>query len=121
MEVDGSADQDVPHKATDQQQQDGTGAAEDVTLGASGGVTVVSSQAGSGGTAGGQEELPDLPLTLFRGGQVHELGVQLGKEDGMGTGRLVHWCGAQLQAPHRAVKELGFLPGGCFEAEGKGG
>jgi hypothetical protein len=24
--------------------------------------------------------------------------------------RLVHWCGAQLQAPHRAVRELGFQP-----------
>lgn len=24
--------------------------------------------------------------------------------------RLVHWCGAQLQVPHRAVRELGFQP-----------
>jgi hypothetical protein len=52
-------------------------------------------------------------VTIFRGGQVVELGVQLGVEDGLGTGRLVHWCGAQLQAPHRAVRELGFLPGVC--------
>jgi len=30
----------------------------------------------------------------------------------MGTCRLVHWAGAQLQAPHRAVRELGYLPEG---------
>lgn len=29
--------------------------------------------------------------------QVMELELVLGKEDGMGTDRLVHWCGAQLQ------------------------
>ena len=22
----------------------------------------------------------------------------------------MHWCGAQLQAPHRSVRELGYLP-----------
>lgn len=44
--------------------------------------------------------------------QVMDVEVALGAEDGMGTGRMVHWCGAQLQAPHRAVRELGFLPQG---------
>lgn len=38
--------------------------------------------------------------------------VGLGQEDSLGTDRLVHWCGAQLQAPHRAVRELGFQPEG---------
>lgn len=42
--------------------------------------------------------LPDVPL-------------RLGFEDGLGTRRVLHWCGAQLQAPHRAVRELGFAPG----------
>ena len=30
--------------------------------------------------------------------------------DVLGTRRLIHWCGAQLQEPHRNVRELGFLP-----------
>lgn len=38
------------------------------------------------------------------------MAVRLGCEDGMGTRRIVHWCGAQLQAPHRGVRELGYLP-----------
>ncbi len=54
-----------------------------------------------------------VSVTLFRAGHIMEVEVQLGQEDGMGTGRLVHWCGAQLQAPHRAVRELGFLPAGA--------
>jgi hypothetical protein len=51
-------------------------------------------------------------LTVFRSGAVQEVELRLGVEDGMGTHRLLHWCGAQLQAPHRAVRELGFLPAG---------
>lgn len=53
---------------------------------------------------------PLMPVTIFRGGEILELKIRLGVEDGMGTSRIVHWCGAQLQAPHRAVRELGFLP-----------
>jgi len=56
---------------------------------------------------------PALPLTIFRGGAVLPAAVRLGREDGIGTRRLVHFCGAQLQAPHRAVRELGFLPEGA--------
>eukprot|EP00775_Hariotina_reticulata_P006275 gene6275-6514_t len=52
-------------------------------------------------------------VTLFRGGAVLDVTVQLGQEDSLGTDRLVHWCGAQLQAPHRAVRELGFMPEGA--------
>ncbi|GMH38408.1 hypothetical protein BSKO_06292 [Bryopsis sp. KO-2023] len=51
-----------------------------------------------------------LKLTIFRDGGVMDVDVKLGFEPGMATDRLVHWCGAQLQAPHRAVRELGFLP-----------
>jgi S1-C subfamily serine protease len=58
---------------------------------------------------------PTVTLTIFRAGTGPDSGVrdvtfELGEEDGMGTPRLVHWGGAQLQAPHRAVRELGFLP-----------
>ncbi|EFJ52115.1 trypsin family [Volvox carteri f. nagariensis] len=56
---------------------------------------------------------PSMHLTIYRSGCVLDVEVVLGREDGMGTGRLVHWCGAQLQAPHRGVRELGFLPEGA--------
>ncbi|PNW85316.1 hypothetical protein CHLRE_03g180650v5 [Chlamydomonas reinhardtii] len=56
---------------------------------------------------------PTMHLTIYRSGAVQDVEVVLGQEDGMGTGRLVHWCGAQLQAPHRGVRELGFLPEGA--------
>ncbi|KAF6255925.1 DegP-type protease [Scenedesmus sp. NREL 46B-D3] len=55
---------------------------------------------------------PSVTLTLFRSGCVMDCQVGLGHEDSLGTDRLVHWCGAQLQAPHRSVKELGFQPEG---------
>ncbi len=72
-------------------------------------------KADSNGVAEGVAEggAPCVSLTVFRGGAVLEVKVALGAEDGMGTNRLVHWCGAQLQAPHRAVRELGFLPEGA--------
>jgi len=58
--------------------------------------------------------LPSVRLTLFRsGGRIEDVSVRLGLEDGLGTDRVVHWCGAQLQAPHRGVRELGFLPEKC--------
>ncbi|KAI3430723.1 hypothetical protein D9Q98_005309 [Chlorella vulgaris] len=59
-----------------------------------------------------QAQLPEvsLSLTIFRDGEVQEVAVRLGQEDGLGTDRLVHWCGAQLQYPHRGVRELGHLP-----------
>ena len=40
----------------------------------------------------------EVPLTIFRSGEVLGVGVRLGLEDGLGTDRLVQWCGAQLQA-----------------------
>ena len=35
-----------------------------------------------------------------------DVSVRLGREDGLGTDRLIHWCGAQLQPPPRAVSTL---------------
>ncbi|KAL4420764.1 hypothetical protein ABPG75_010420 [Micractinium tetrahymenae] len=60
--------------------------------------------------AGAGEALAEVSLTIFREGVVQEVSVRLGREDGLGTNQLVHWCGAQLQYPHRGVRELGFLP-----------
>ncbi|KAK9816755.1 hypothetical protein WJX72_004724 [[Myrmecia] bisecta] len=59
------------------------------------------------------QALPAIPLTICRNARVEEVSVRLGLECGLGTDRLVHWCGAQLQAPHRAVREMGFLPEPC--------
>ncbi|GFH09072.1 trypsin family [Haematococcus lacustris] len=57
--------------------------------------------------------LPSLPITIFRGTELMQVTVQLGSEAGMGTSRVLHWCGAQLQSSHRAVRELGSLPQGA--------
>lgn len=40
---------------------------------------------------------PSIRLTIFRDAAVEHVKVQLGLEDGLGTRRLVHWCGALLQ------------------------
>ncbi len=50
---------------------------------------------------GADGQLPPLPLTIFRSGAVVDVSVRPGLEDGLGTDRMVHWCGAQLQPPHR--------------------
>lgn len=42
-------------------------------------------------------QAPVVMLTIFRQGAIHKFCVKLGKEDGMGTRRIVHWCGAQIQ------------------------
>lgn len=44
---------------------------------------------------------PSVVLTVFRASAVQEICVRLGREDGMGTGRIVHWCGAQIQVGTR--------------------
>ncbi|EIE24624.1 DegP-type protease [Coccomyxa subellipsoidea C-169] len=51
-----------------------------------------------------------VALKVCREGKVVSVQVPLAREDGLGTARIVHWAGAQLQAPHRAVREGGFLP-----------
>ena len=54
-----------------------------------------------------------LKLTILRDGCIHDnISINLGWEDGLGTIRLLHWCGAQLQTAHRAVRELGPPPPG---------
>ena len=40
---------------------------------------------------------PSVAVTVFRGAAVEVVRVQLGLEDGLGTRRIVHWCGALLQ------------------------
>lgn len=53
----------------------------------------------SGQGAGSGEAAALMTLTVFRSGQddVQEVLLQPGLEDGMGTNRIVHFCGAQLQ------------------------
>lgn len=46
--------------------------------------------------ADGQEGV-GLRVTICRDGHVSHVWVQPAQEDGMGTDRLVHWCGAQVQ------------------------
>ena len=67
-----------------------------------------------------------LTFTIFRsatdgdegsepaeGGKIMEVTVNLGYEEGMGTDRIVHFAGAQLQAPHRWAMEQGHIPKDC--------
>ena len=65
-----------------------------------------------------------LTFTVFRsandqdgsepeGGKIMDINVRLAQEEGMGTDRIVHFAGAQLQAPHRWCKEQGHMPQGC--------
>ncbi len=48
-------------------------------------------------TQEGSLEMPQVALTIFRAPRVEEVRVQLGREDGLGTCRLIHWCGAMFQ------------------------
>ena len=57
-----------------------------------------------------EADLPSIPLTIFREQTILQVEVRPGLQDGLGTNRLVHWCGALIQAPHRAVRELGWMP-----------
>ena len=55
---------------------------------------------------GNDKAWPCVSLTIFRGSEVQEVGVQLGLEDGLGTRRLVHWCGAMLQVTAYQSQQL---------------
>ncbi|GAB4820286.1 hypothetical protein N2152v2_007332 [Parachlorella kessleri] len=56
---------------------------------------------GNGSSNGSMSAGVEVPLTIFRGGEVLEARVRLGLEDGLGTDRLY---------PHRAVRAKGYLP-----------
>lgn len=45
----------------------------------------------------GTVAMPQVSVTICRGAVVEEVEVQLGSEDGLGTSRLIHWCGAMFQ------------------------
>lgn len=51
-----------------------------------------------------------LNMTIFRQGQQIELLVGTDVRDGIGTTRVINWCGCIVQEPHPAVRALGFLP-----------
>jgi len=51
-----------------------------------------------------------VQVTLWRDGAEHTLSVPLTRESGLGTNRVVLWAGAQVQAVHRSVLELGWAP-----------
>lgn len=57
-----------------------------------------------------QQQPPALDVLAWRAGQPLSLRVPLALESTLGTERMVHWAGCQLQETHRAVRELGFVP-----------
>jgi hypothetical protein len=62
---------------------------------------------------GASEAAPDgdVAMVVWRAGAELPLRCGLKAECTLGTRRLLHWAGAQLQATHRPVLELGFAPG----------
>ncbi len=65
--------------------------------------------------AAGQQGMPEAPvadevaLRVCRQGRVLAVTVRLAHEDGMGTPRLVHWCGAQIQVRAPLVRRAALL------------
>lgn len=59
---------------------------------------------------------PPMRAVAWRAGAEVELRLPLTAAAATGTERVVVWAGAQVQATHRAVAELGYLPpeGGCY-------
>ncbi|KAL2522388.1 Protease Do-like 7 [Forsythia ovata] len=51
-----------------------------------------------------------LKMTIFRQGREMELLVGTDVRDGIGTTRVINWCGCIVQGPHPAVRALGYLP-----------
>ncbi|QDZ21719.1 serine protease [Chloropicon primus] len=56
------------------------------------------------------KEVDDMKLTVFKDSKIQDVSFKLEVVDGLGTDRLLHWAGAQIQDSYRAVKERGFLP-----------
>ena len=57
-----------------------------------------------------EAQSPTFELKVFRSGKEMTVHVEPSFESALGTRRLVHWAGAMLQEPHRAVRELGYMP-----------
>lgn len=56
------------------------------------------------------EKAEDMKLTIFKDGEIQDVCFKLEVVDGLGTDRLIHWAGAQIQDSYGAVKERGYLP-----------
>ena len=56
------------------------------------------------------EEAKEMKLTVLKDSKIQDVSFKLELVDGLGTDRLIHWAGAQIQDSYRAVKERGFLP-----------
>ena len=80
----------------------------DVVL-AAGGEPVVSFRGVERAVSGVRAHAAAAPKGL-RKGEVVDVTCELSEELCAGTGRLLHWAGAQLQPTHRPVAELGFRP-----------
>lgn len=46
---------------------------------------------------GDVEAATEVQLKICRDGKVQKVAIQLAQDHGLGTRRLVHWCGAQFQ------------------------
>ena len=51
-----------------------------------------------------------LRMTVCRSGKIENVAVEVSDASCAGTSRLTHWAGCILQAAHRPVAELGFVP-----------
>ncbi len=47
--------------------------------------------------AGSADAATEVQLKICRDGKVQKVAIQLAQDHGLGTRRLVHWCGAQFQ------------------------
>ena len=64
--------------------------------------------------------LPPLVLGVYRNGKPVQVRLPPTLESGAGTSRHLLWAGAQLQEPHRGVRELGYSPYSDDSEEGPG-
>ena len=51
----------------------------------------------SGVAAGSADAATDVQLKICRDGKVQKVAINLAEDHGLGTRRLIHWCGAQFQ------------------------
>ena len=60
---------------------------------------------------------PEVTVTVWRNGEVHEIAVQTTSLNGLGIDRAVSWAGALLQDPHRPMAaQRGIEPYGVYVA-----